>query len=197
MSFSYGKSVCACVKSKKNINKATTIVASQAENHSGFVFLSIIFFILGAVFISACTALSNDRPRRHSINFPDILLVMVLNMSPYIPDLVRLCSLHSIWQFSAVVLPSLCQGVMWSASISSISHFCFSSFSFLHHGQTLFCRSYASRFILSVKARIFKNFSFLVKTYSYIPDFLVTSSFCINSVISFSCFFESNFLSLN
>ena len=37
----------------------------------------------------------------------------------YLPPLTRLSSRHSIWQFSAMVLPPRRHGVMWSASISS------------------------------------------------------------------------------
>ncbi len=41
----------------------------------------------------------------------------------HFPDFRLLSSLQSIWQFSAVVFPPSCQGVIWSASISSISNF--------------------------------------------------------------------------
>ena len=37
----------------------------------------------------------------------------------YLPPLTRLSSRHSIWQFSAMVLPPRRHGVIWSASISS------------------------------------------------------------------------------
>jgi len=37
----------------------------------------------------------------------------------YLPDFLRLSSLHNIWQFAAVVFPPSCQGLMWSPSISS------------------------------------------------------------------------------
>lgn len=39
----------------------------------------------------------------------------------HFPDLCLLQSLHNIWQFSAVVFPPECHGVMWSPSVSSIS----------------------------------------------------------------------------
>ena len=37
----------------------------------------------------------------------------------HLPDFLLLSSLHSIWQFAAVVFPPSCQGLMWSPSISS------------------------------------------------------------------------------
>ena len=53
----------------------------------------------------------------------------------YLLDFRRLCSTHSNWQFSATVLPPSTQGVMWSASISSISQWVFSRCSFTQCGQ--------------------------------------------------------------
>ena len=41
--------------------------------------------------------------------------------NPHFPLLRRLQSRQSIWQFSGVVLPPSCHGVMWSASICSSS----------------------------------------------------------------------------
>ena len=51
------------------------------------------------------------------------------NRSPYFALFRLLHSLHSIWQFSATVRPPSTHGVIWSASISSISK-CFP-----HSGQ--------------------------------------------------------------
>ena len=56
-------------------------------------------------------------------------------MTSYFPDFLRLSGLHSIWQFSEVVLPPLYHGSIWSPSISSISK-CFS-----HFLQIPFCLS--------------------------------------------------------
>ena len=56
------------------------------------------------------------------------------------PALRRLSSLQSIWQLEGSVFPPACQGVMWSASISSISKY------LPHTGQIPFWRSYAERF---------------------------------------------------
>jgi hypothetical protein len=81
----------------------------------------------------------------------------------YFPDFLRLSSLHSIWQLAAMVFPPSRQGLTWSACISSNSNFVFFRFSFTHHGQMPFCRSYASRFSLSENARRFRNLSSLVK----------------------------------
>src|SRR5208337_3608563 len=83
----------------------------------------------------------------------------VVVFSFYFPDFLLLSSLHNIWQLSAIVLPPSCQGVIWSASIS------FSSKCSPHFMQIPFCLSYASRFSLSLKARILKYFSFRVKVY--------------------------------
>ena len=58
----------------------------------------------------------------------------------HFPLFLLLSSLHNIWQFSALVCPPKCQGVMWSASISSILY------SSVQTGQIPFCLSYASRF---------------------------------------------------
>ena len=69
-------------------------------------------------------------------------------MTRYFPDLSRLSGLQSNWQLAAMVFPPLLQGVMWSASISS------SAKVFVQAGQTPFCLSKASRFMLSVKALI-------------------------------------------
>lgn len=111
--------------------------------------------------------------------------------SSYFPDFVRLQLRQNIWQFSGVVLPPECHGVIWSASISE------SSKCFLQWVQIPCCLSYASRFILSVNALILRYFSLWVRTYSWIPDFFITSSSCIRWVISVSSFFESNAVSLN
>ena len=56
------------------------------------------------------------------------------------PLFLRLSSLQSIWQFSGVVGPPRCHGVMWSASMPSSSNFS------LQTGQIPFWRSYASVF---------------------------------------------------
>src|SRR3989344_5044082 len=88
---------------------------------------------------------------------------LFFHASFYLPDLVLLSCLHNIWQFFASVFPPSCQGFMWSASISLISKCAFLHRAFLAT-QIPFCRSYASRFILSLKARIERCFSCLVKT---------------------------------
>ena len=66
------------------------------------------------------------------------------------PALRRLSSLQSIWQLAGSVLPPACQGVMWSASMSSISK------NLPHTGQIPFWRSYADRFWLHEKPLRFK-----------------------------------------
>ena len=69
------------------------------------------------------------------INFFGIIPLYILNIFFYFPDLCLLQSLHNIWQFSAVVFPPECHGVMWSPSISSISK------CLLHSLHIPFCRS--------------------------------------------------------
>ena len=94
-----------------------------------------------------------------------------------------LSSSQSIWQLSAVVLPPLLQGVIWSACMLPISK-CFP-----HFGQMPFCLSYAARAILGENARIFKCFSSPLSKYSYMPEIFVTSSSSIRSTIRASrCF---------
>ena len=79
--------------------------------------------------------------------------------SDHFPDFLLLSSLQSNWQLAALVFPPLCQGLMWSASISLRANF------FLHFLQMPFCLSYASRFMLSVNARMFKCRSSPSSTY--------------------------------
>ena len=74
------------------------------------------------------------------------------------PALRRLSSLQSIWQLAGSVLPPACQGVMWSASMSSISK------NLPHTGQIPFWRSYAERFWLHEKPLRFKLRSLRVST---------------------------------
>ena len=89
----------------------------------------------------------------------------------YYTLLLRLLqSAQSIWQFSAIVLPPLLQGVMWSACIFSISK------CFLHFGQMPFCRSYAVLAIFEENALRFKCLSSPSSKYSYTPEYLLISS---------------------
>ena len=104
----------------------------------------------------------------------------------YISDFSRLWSLQSICPFSKVVCPPLLHGILWSACISSKSHF-ISFPSALHIGQIPCCLSYKVRFSLSVNARIDNTFSFVfpLNRYSYIPFCFVISSSCKSKFISF------------
>src|SRR5688572_20846751 len=77
----------------------------------------------------------------------------------HLPDFRRLSSLHSIWQFAALVFPPSCHGVTWSASMSLMSNF------FPHFTHLPFCRSYAWRFSFSENDRRFRNRSSFVRRY--------------------------------
>ena len=77
----------------------------------------------------------------------------------YLLLLRLLQSLQSIWQLSGVVCPPCDQGVIWSASISSISK-CLPQI-----GQIPFCFSYWRRLVLPSNARICKCRSSASKTY--------------------------------
>ena len=78
----------------------------------------------------------SPKARKRDENSPISCRVQWNDLDPFhFPDFLLLSSLHSIWQFSALVFPPSCQGVMWSPSISSISKCS------LHTGQMPFCRS--------------------------------------------------------